>query len=297
MKIALLSLLASFTAVNAFAQTDTTTMAKDSVVAITSLEPVMQDEPKKENVYNIKPWLDIPLTLAADAWSLYGMSVIYGRDAIPEAEILGLSRNNVNSFDRSIIDNYSLKAKQASDYFFYGSMPLPLFLLLDKKIRKDGHKVGLLFLESMGITGTIYTASAMTANRYRPYAYNTNVDMDTRRRGGARNSFFAGHPSVVGTSTFFMAKIYADYHPNMKNKWILYTLAGAATATTGLLRLQAGQHFRTDVITGMIIGPLVGVLVPHFHKNKNFNSSKLTLMPNIRQSGGGGFTAFYKLGK
>ena len=249
---------------------------------------------KNTSIYKIKPWIDIPLTVAFDAWSFYGMSVIYGRDAIPESEILTLDKNNVNRFDRPITGNYSLTAKAASDKFFYGSMPLPLFLLLDKKIRKDGLKIGLLFLETMGTTGVLYTTSAMIANRYRPYAYNTDVPMDIRTRGGARNSFYAGHPSVVATSTFFMATVYTHYHPNMKHKWILYTLAGGATAATGLLRLQAGQHFKTDVITGITVGTLVGILVPRFHISKSYTASKITLLPNFK-NGATGFTAYYKL--
>ena len=271
--------------------TTATAQATDSVVVITTAAAAT-----KIPVYKIKPWLDIPLTVAFDAWSFYGMSVIYGRDAIPEAEILRLDKNNVNRFDRPITNNYSLQSKAASDKFFYGSMPLPLLLLLDKKIRKDGLKIGLLFLETMGTTGVLYTSSAMIANRYRPYAYNTSVPMDIRTRGGARNSFYAGHPSVVATSTFFMASVYTHYHPNMKFKWVLYTLAGGATATTGLLRLQAGQHFKTDVITGITIGTLVGILVPRIHQSKNFKAAKLTLLPNFKNEATG-FTAYYKIGK
>ena len=247
-------------------------------------------------VYKIKPGIDIPAAILFDAYSIYGMSVIYGRDAIPVTEINALNKNNVNSFDRSVTGNYSLKAKDASDKFFYGSMPLPLLLMLDKKIRKDGLKMGVLFLETMGVTGVLYTTSAMIADRFRPYAYNAEVPMDIRTRGGARNSFYAGHPAVVATSTFFMASVYTHYHPNMKNKWILYTLAGGATAATGLLRLQAGQHFKTDVITGVTMGTLVGILVPRLHQNKNFKMAKLSLLPRF-ENGSSGFTALYKLGK
>ena len=292
MKRCLCLLLSVVLMVNLYSQqNDSTLLSAQSISTGTDAK-----KSGNEPVYKIRPWVDIPVALAFDAYSFYGMSVIYGRDAIPESEILGLDKKNVNSFDRTITDNYSLSAKKASDYFFYGSMPLPLFLLLDKNIRRDGLKVGLMFLEAMGTTGVIYTSAAMIANRYRPYAYNPKVPMETRRRGGARNSFFAGHPSVVGTSTFFMAKVYCDYHPEMKHKWILYTLAGGITATTGLLRLQAGQHFRTDVLTGLVIGPIVGILVPQIHKNKKFGKSRITLMPNF-QEGSTGFTALYKLGK
>lgn len=252
---------------------------------------------KATSVYKIKPWIDIPATLVLDGLSLNGMRVIYGREPLTETEVLALDKNSINRFDRPIADNYSESAKSTSDLFFYGSMPLPLFLMLDPAIRKDGLKVGLLFLETMGAIGTVYTTSAMIANRYRPYAYNPNVDLDTRRRGGARNSFFAGHPAVVATSTFFMAKVYSDYHPNMKHKWILFTIAGTAAATTAYLRVKAGQHFTTDAIIGVVVGSLTGVLVPHLHKNKNAAVRKLTLTPNFQLGNGAGFTAYYKLGK
>ena len=263
--------------------------------SIDKTEIVTTGEVKPQHPYKIKPGIDIPAMLLFDGWSLYGMNVIYNRDAVPESEILALNRNDVNKFDRPIIDNYSTNAKKIADYLFYGSMPFPLLLLADKKIRKDGLKMGVLFLETMGATGVIYTASAMMANRFRPYAYNPNVPMDTRTRGGARNSFFAGHPTVVATSTFFMAKVYSDYHPNMKNKWILYSIAGGLTATCGLMRLQAGQHFKTDVIVGLIVGPMVGVLVPQIHKNHPVGDNKLSLLPNF-ENGATGFTACYKLG-
>ena len=275
---------------------DSSMPVSSSPVSINTSLPnkISRNETQRAEVYKVKAGLDIPLTILVDGWSIYGMSVIYGRDKLAESEVMMLDKNNINKFDRSVYDNYSLKSKELSDKFFYGSMPLPLLLMFDKKIRKDGLKVGLLFLETMGATGALYVSSAMIANRYRPYAYNPEVPIATRVRGGAKNSFFAGHPAVVASSTFFMAKVYADYHPSMRNKWILYALAGGATATTGILRIQAGQHFRTDVITGITIGTIIGVLVPQLHKNKNLKEQRLSLLPDFR-NGGKGFSATYKL--
>lgn len=246
-------------------------------------------------VYKLKPAIDIPITVATVGWSLYGMSVIYGRDQVPATEIAALSPQNINAFDRPAADNYDTKAKSLSDKFFYGSMPLPLLLLADKKIRRDAGKVGLLFLQAMGSTGTLYTSSAMVADRFRPYAYNPMVDMGTRQGGGARNSFFAGHPAVVATSTFFMAKVYTDYHPNMRGKGILFGLAAAASATTGILRIKAGQHFYSDVITGVTVGALSGILIPHFHKNKAGGERSVQIYPNY-QAGSTGLTVIWTIG-
>lgn len=250
---------------------------------------------KAGSVYKIRPAIDIPIAVVTDAYSLFGMNKIYNRESTPISDVQALRVQDINSFDRPIAGNYDEKAKKASDMFFYGSMPAPLLLMLDKEIRKDGLKVGLLYLQAMGITGTLYTSSAMIANRYRPYVYNSNVSMDTRTRGGGRNSFFAGHPALVATSTFFMAKVFSDYHPDMKGKWALYTVAGGAAAATGLLRIKAGQHFKTDVITGVTVGTLSGILIPHFHKIRG-GDSRVTYLPNF-ELGQTGMTVLVKIGQ
>jgi membrane-associated phospholipid phosphatase len=245
-------------------------------------------------VYKIKAKVDIPITLAAAGFTLFGFSKIYSRDKIPESEILALRPENVNSIDRSTAGNFDEKAKDLSDKFFFGAMPAPLILMLDKEIRKDGLKVGMLYLEAMTITGVFYTGSSMIVGRFRPRTYNTTLPMEDRTRGAGKNSFIAGHPALVATSTFFMAKVYSDYHPEMKNKWILYTLAGGASLATGLLRIKAGEHFPTDVMAGIPVGVLSGILVPHFHKIKAFKNNGLTLMPYHNQ-GANGFTALLRI--
>lgn len=297
-RVTCIILISCFSSVNLNAQvTDTSIVVvttTDTPVAIIKTEITKSD--KKNTVYKIKPWVDIPVTVAFAGYTVYSMGIIYSRDKVPEAEILALNRNDVNSFDRPVTYNYSEKSNSNSDIFFYGSMPLPLVLLLDKNIRKDAGRVGLLFFEAMGTTGVLYTTSAMIANRYRPYAYNPEAPIGVRTSGNIKNSFFAGHPALVATATFFTAKVFSDYHPNMKNKWILYTIAGAAATATGVYRMQGGYHFRSDVIVGVTIGSLVGVLIPHLHKNKTFATAKLRLLPNFG-NGSSGFTLLYKPGK
>ena len=249
------------------------------------------------HAYKIKKAVDIPLTIATAAWAIYASSqIVYKRDSVPVSEIEGLSRNNINKIDRWVSYNYSTKAAKASDYFFVGSMPLPMILFFDKKIRKDAGRVTLLYLEAAGITGSIYVTSSMLANRFRPYSYNENVDISKRTRGGARNSFFAGHVAIVSNSVFFTAQTYAFYHPEMRHKWVLYAGAGLITATTGYLRIKAGQHFLTDVLTGAAVGTLSGLLVPYFHRNTHKIDPKISISPRF-DGQSTGFTVRYKLGK
>jgi membrane-associated phospholipid phosphatase len=232
--------------------------------------------PHNHEVYKLKAASDIPIITIGTGWSLYAFTKIYSKDRSSEEKILSLDKNDIPSFDRRGADVYHPKADELGDMLFYGSMPLPIILMLDKEIRKDGLKTAILYLESMSITGLLYTGSVYLTDRYRPYAYNPNVPMSERTRGGAKNSFFAGHVALVGTSTFFIAKVLNDYHPDSKVKWLPFTLAGLATGTTAIMRYRGGQHFLSDIIIGTVVGTLTGILVPHVHKNKDITDRRLS---------------------
>lgn len=230
-------------------------------------------------VYRIKPKLDIPITAAATAFTIFGFSQVYTKDPTPEATIRNLDVQNIPRFDRWAADIYNEKAADVSDYIFYGSVPVPFLLLADKKIRKDAAKIGLLYLQAMSATGVLYTGSNMVFNRYRPYTYNENNSIGNRTEGNAKNSFFAGHAALVGTATFFTAKVFADYNPNSRWKWVMYGAAAVATGTTGYLRHRGGRHFPSDIVVGTAVGTLSGILIPHFHKHKLFKDPNLSVVP------------------
>jgi membrane-associated phospholipid phosphatase len=237
---------------------------------------ILNDNPKDKEVYRLKAASDIPVTAIGTGWSLYAFTQIYSKDKSSEEKILSLDKNDIPSFDRHGASVYHPRADELGDMLFYGAMPLPVILMLDKEIRKDAFKIAVLYLQSMSVTGLLYTGSVYLTDRYRPYAYNPNVPMQKRTRGGAKNSFFAGHVALVGTSTFFIAKVLNDYHPDSKVKWLPFTLAGLATGTTGLMRYRGGQHFISDIAIGTVVGVLSGILVPHVHKNKSITEPRLS---------------------
>src|SRR5688572_6280642 len=229
---------------------------------------IVDSLPKVAKIYKLRPGSDIPVTAVGTGWSLYAFTKIYSKERSSEEDILSLDVQDIPPFDRHGASVYYPEADKVGDLLFYGAMPLPIILLFDKKIRKDAFKVAFLYLESMAVTGFFYTGSVYLADRYRPYAYNPEAPMSERTRGGAKNSFFAGHVALVGTSTFFIAKILNDYHPDSKVKWLPFTLASVATGTTAYLRYRGGQHFLSDILIGTTLGTLSGILVPQFHKNK-----------------------------
>lgn len=268
------------------APVDTTAYRQTDVISMNS------GPAKSPKVYDLKPKIDIPIVAVGTGWSLYAFSKIYSKDSSTTAKILSLDKNNIPSFDRWATKHFDDLAWKSGNEFFYGSMPLPIVVsLIDKKLRKDFFKIAFLYWESMAITGFLYTGSVYLGDRYRPYAYNPDVDMKTRSRGGAKNSFYAGHVALVATSAFFTASILKDYHPDSKIKWVYYGAAGALTAAVAYKRLIAGQHFPSDILLGMAQGTLTGILVPRLHKTK-FVQEHISIFPMI--GNGNGIAVVYK---
>jgi len=252
----------------------------DTLSAVDSLaKSISVERSIVQPVYKLKPARDIPVFAIGAGWSGYAFTQIYSKDRSSEAKILSLNKSDINGFDRWAVRPYSEKIGNKGNMVFYGSMPLPFLLLACKETRKDFFKLTFLYLETMSITGLLYTGSVYFTDRFRPYAYSDETPMTWRTRGGAKNSFYAGHVALVATSTFFMAKVYADYNPDSKIKWLFYGLAGAATGTIAYLRYRGGFHFPSDILLGITQGTLTGILVPHFHKNKLIKDPDLSLLP------------------
>jgi len=94
------------------------------------------------------------------------------------------------------------------------------------------------------------------------------------------DSFFSGHVSLTASATFFMAKVFSDYHPQLgAKKWLLYTAALVPPALVGYGRYRGLMHFPSDILLGFTIGATVGILVPHLHKTAKEENSSLSVIP------------------
>lgn len=235
---------------------------------------------KKISIYTLKPKIDIPLIACGTAWSVYAFTKIYKKTPPTTEQIEGLKRSDINAFDRWAVYPYSQSLDNLSYYPFYASIPLPLvFFLTGKETRSDFLRLSFLYWETMSVTGLLGTGATYNVDRYRPYAYRSETPMDKRTGSIAKNSFYAGHVQVVAAPTFFIAKVYADYHPDSKIKWLFYGLASAATGVTAYMRIRAGEHFPSDVLLGTATGALAGILVPHYHLTKSVKGAAIGILP------------------
>jgi membrane-associated phospholipid phosphatase len=100
--------------------------------------------------------------------------------------------------------------------------------------------------------------------------YYNEIAVEDKNIGYNRSSFYSGHVASVTYTSFFMAKVYSDYHPEIgANKYLLYAAALVPSAAMGYMRVKALDHFPSDCMVGFMLGATVGIAVPEFHKFHN----------------------------
>jgi membrane-associated phospholipid phosphatase len=210
--------------------------------------------------------------------SVLGLSLIKNKRDLTEAEVNAKSVDNVFFIDRFSAGDYHDKADKDSYIPFYGSFAaVPVLMLLNKNERNKTGQVMALFVESMSVTGAIFSLTAGSVERSRPYVYNTTRPMSHRMDSDSQRSFFAGHTAATATASFFAAKVFSDFNPDSKARPYVWAAAAAVPAAVGYMRLRAGRHFLTDNLLGYGIGAGVGILVPQLHKKAN--TTGLSLQP------------------
>jgi len=197
-----------------------------------------------------------------------GSSLLIGRKNMPlQPEALEvLDANKIWKMDRWVTRQYSESAGKTSDLLLFTSYAVPLTTLLASRSRKNFGQVGLFALEGLLLNTAATNLTKVLAKRIRPFVYNPEAPLHLKLKKNARYSFFSGHTSNVTTMYFLTATMFQDFYPNSNFTKVVWPTAVIIPAVTGYLRVRAGKHFLSDVVTGYIVGAIFGILVPQLHK-------------------------------
>lgn len=235
-----------------------------------------------QDMYKLNYWVEAPATVGLFSMNIWGYDKMKDKPRLCIDKINSLNNDNVWWPDRGTLkqnSSYRQTAHDISDWIMNINLFLPGILAFDKDIRGEWLDVLTLYLEAQAINSFIYAwGVSQWSKRIRPFVYYNDIPIADKLGSGTTDSFYSGHTSTAATTSFFMAKVYCDFHPEIGGKkWLIYTAALIPPAFVGYYRYRALKHFPTDVLTGLIIGGLTGYLVPHLHKTNNYN--KLAIVP------------------
>lgn len=225
--------------------------------------------------------------------TLLGYELISNKNDLTPAELATKTKSKLPFFDRFCAGNFSPQADRDSYILFDADYALPFIVaLIDKNQRAKFGQVAVLYIETIAITGSMYTLAAGLVYRSRPFVYGDKAPMAKRLGRGAQRSFYGGHVAATAASTFFIAKVFHDFNPGSRLTPYLYAASGGLTALMAYMRIQAGYHFFSDCLLSSVIGTATGILIPQLHKTKNLKNVSIT--PELFNNGASGFAMTYR---
>ena len=188
------------------------------------------------------------------------------RAAPTEADISSLNKNDIPGFERRFAGKWNKDAHNLSDIMLVTGVLSPLPLLFSNT--EDYFTLGVMYLETYALAGGGMALSKGSVTRYRPLAYGDKAPLSEKLGHDTKRSFFSGHAALTASGLIFSASVFSDYYPDSKYKSAIWTTAITGSIATGLLRIEAGKHFPSDVITGLAWGGAVGYLIPRLHRKE-----------------------------
>lgn len=173
---------------------------------------------------------------------------------------------NVPAMDRVATHQWRMKAHRSSNVLLGLGFAVSV---VGPTLNQQGHEPLLplaIISESILVTSGLTNVAKQWVRRPRPYLYSSDGSIAMRRGREDFVSFWSGHTANTAAFTFSAACMIDRSSASNEVKTATWIGAAAVPMLMGYLRVRAGRHFPTDVLTGFVVGALVGTVVPYIHR-------------------------------
>ena len=214
---------------------------------------------------------DVPITAGIGAWWL--LSEFAFKEQLAPRDCRWCARNGFDDAGRTLRGGTLADQKRAavaSDLVGIALTPVvafgldALFTWAGGGTWRDSALDVLLILEAVVVFQGLNQAVKFLAGRERPLAAVLDPAEKRLTADPADNnlSFFSGHTGytfalISAAATIIRARGYPKW-------WVVLAVGMPIAVTTGVLRMVADKHYLTDVLTGALLGGLIGWGVPFF---------------------------------
>ncbi len=227
-------------------------------------------EERKPKQLEIEPAVDIPITLAAIALSAVP-ELIKGELEGPWCAP-GCDKGTLNALDETVVGNRSEAARLSSDVLVGLAAALP-FAAGAVDTALGGGRGGwrgyatdsFVIAEALAVNFALNQVVKFAVRRPRPYVYDPAVPEEEKTAPDAALSFYSGHTSTAFCAATAYSFSFTVRHGGSRLVLPVWLGSHALAAATAVLRVEAGKHFWTDVITGAVVGSSVGLIVAWLH--------------------------------
>lgn len=255
-------------------------------------------EPARGSPFAVRLAADLPLTLGAGVLALTAELV---KSELPGPGT-GSDPGGINALDRLTLGSHSREARTASDLLVGVNVGLPFVIdLFDVLLSRppDGwHGYGadvLVLAEVLAVNTALNGLVKYAVRRPRPLVYDADlaaVPLADRVAPDAALSFYSQHSATAFAMATAYSYLFMRRHPGSRMIVPVWLISEALATTTAALRVAAGKHFITDVLTGAAVGSALGLLIPYLHQRARPAegatwASRLRVTPLAYPGGGG----------
>lgn len=139
--------------------------------------------------------------------------------------------------------------------------------------RDVAEQMALLGLETLAVSGAVQGITNTLASRERPYGSSCGGELPDNAidctSSSHYRSFFSGHAAFSFTSAALVCFNHLEFEL-LGSPWDVVSCAGAygVATTTATFRVVSDVHYASDILTGAIVGSLVGWGVPFLRARK-----------------------------
>ena len=233
----------------------------------------------------------VPAGAFCDRWS--GWRSLAGNDDLHNAALFGAGTALVHGladppddarwtsrpgFDRGLRNTFARSSRSDRDDAddlsdALGILTLTAPLLVDAGVKATwmdrdcdlGIDLAAEYLEAMTLTLLVTQSTKVIAGRERPFGrecdddprYDSDCDDDERNA-----SFFSGHTSLAATGAGLLCRDSLRrqlWGGGLLARSLPCMLGVGGAIATGIFRMQADQHYFSDVMTGLLVGGAIGL--------------------------------------
>jgi membrane-associated phospholipid phosphatase len=245
------------------------------IAGLTAAAPMASAQAQPPDAaYERRLKLDVPLIAVTGG---AGIVSLFFDDEVDK--VCRCVKAEVNRLDRSTAGRQSDSIDKASYYVVGFAMGLPAAVTY-ADWKRGGEAA---WADSIIVADAVMTNFALNqwvkiaVNRPRPLLYAQPPDEEAFKEPDNFLSFYSQHTSMTFATGLSYARTFALRHPESRYRWLVYTVALANGATVAAMRVRAGRHFPTDVITGAAIGSAIGLVIPWLHPKQG--SARFSFLP------------------
>ena len=190
---------------------------------------------------------------------------VIGLQPLCADQLLPLDMSGVPAFDRAFMQPYSRSLEVGGTAFELASLLTPVLLLAEPA--DEYLRFATMYGETLLTAYALKELGKHWFSRARPFLYYQDYPEEKIGEGDAYDSFPSGHATMAFAGAAFTSYVFATYHPDSVWKIPVTVASYSLAIATAAMRVASGNHFPSDVLTGALLGTLVGVGIPFLHRS------------------------------